>query len=231
MNRTEFQQLIGYYFKDMELFEKALTHSSFFRGRGMGPGKDNERLEFLGDALLDAVISEELYNRMPSGEEGKLSKTRALVVCEASLAQIGNSLLIGDILRLGKGEDISGGRHRDSIIADAVEAVIGAVFLDGGFDASKNVVLPLFEKTLKLATEGKLKSDYKSEFQEIVQSSGTAEINYVLNREEGPDHDKTFYVNLFVDGQEAGKGTGKSKKEAEQNAAKEAIARRKQNVF
>lgn len=231
MNRTEFQTSLGYNFRDTELLEKALTHSSYFRGRGMGPGKDNERLEFLGDAFLDAVISEELYKRMPRGEEGRLSKTRALIVCESSLARIGNVIELGMQMHLGRGEDISGGRHRESIIADAVEAVIGAIFLDGGYEETKAAVMRLFRKTMEAAINGRMHSDYKSELQEIIQGKGITDIKYILYKEEGPDHDKTFYVNLFVDGKIAGSGSGKSKKEAEQNAAKEAICRRKQYVL
>jgi len=231
VNRTEFQTSLGYNFRDTELLEKALTHSSYFRGRGMGPGKDNERLEFLGDAFLDAVISEELYKRMPRGEEGRLSKTRALIVCESSLARIGNVIELGMQMHLGRGEDISGGRHRESIIADAVEAVIGAIFLDGGYEETKAAVMRLFRKTMEAAINGRMHSDYKSELQEIIQGKGITDIKYILYKEEGPDHDKTFYVNLFVDGKIAGSGSGKSKKEAEQNAAKEAICRRKQYVL
>ena len=227
MNLTSFQNKIGYQFRDLALLEKSLTHSSFYRGKGQGIGKDNERLEFLGDAFLDAVIGESLYHRLPEGEEGKLSKLRALVVCEVALSKVARELGIGDVLFLGHGEHQSGGRNRDSILADATEALIGAVYLDGGFSEAKDLILRIFENTMVEAIEGRLFSDYKSEFQELIQLRRAGDnIEYVSVGSEGPDHDKTFHVELKVNGKVHGAGTGKSKKEAEQNAARQAIEKR-----
>jgi len=224
---TSFQNRIGYQFRDITLLEKSLTHSSFYRGKSQGTGKDNERLEFLGDAFLDAVIGESLYHRLPDGEEGKLSKLRALVVCEVALSRVARELGIGEVLFLGYGEDQSGGRKRDSILADATEALIGAVYLDGGFDHAKALILRIFESTMVEAIEGRLFSDYKSEFQELIQLRRAGDnIEYVSAGSEGPDHDKTFHVELMVNGTVLGAGTGKSKKEAEQNAARQAIEKR-----
>jgi ribonuclease-3 len=209
------------------LLEKSLTHSSYYRGKGQGIGKDNERLEFLGDAFLDAVIGESLYHRLPEGEEGRLSKLRALVVCEVALSKVARELGIGDVLFLGHGENQSGGRNRDSILADATEALIGAVYLDGGFEEAKGLILRIFESTTVEAIEGRLFSDYKSEFQELIQLRRAGDnIEYVSIGSEGPDHDKTFHVELKVNGNVMGAGTGKSKKEAEQNAARQAIEKR-----
>lgn len=227
MNLTTFQNNIGYTFQNKALLEMSLTHSSFYRGRGQSIGKDNERLEFLGDAFLDAVIGEALYRRIPDGEEGKLSKLRALIVCENALARIARDQGVGQILYLGHGEEQSGGRHRDSILADATEAIIGAVYMDGGFEAAKSVILRICEKTIQDAMAGKLHSDYKSEFQEMIQLRRAGDnISYVSAGTEGPDHAKIFHVELQVNGKVMGEGTGKSKKEAEQNAARQAIERR-----
>jgi len=227
VNLTAFQNKIGYRFQDITLLEKSLTHSSFYRGKGQSIGRDNERLEFLGDAFLDAVIGEALYRKLPDGEEGKLSKLRALVVCEIALSRLARQLGIGEVLFLGHGEDQSGGRKRDSILADAMEALIGAVYLDGGFDQVQRMILRLFESTLGEAMDGRLFSDYKSEFQELIQLRRAGDnIEYVSAGSEGPDHDKTFHVELEVNGDVLGTGTGKSKKEAEQNAARQAIEKR-----
>ena len=227
MNLTTFQNKIGYMFRDIALLEKSLTHSSYFRGRGQSTGEDNERLEFLGDALLDAVIGEALYRRIPHGEEGKLSKLRALIVCENALARVARQLGVGEVLCLGHGEDQSGGRQRDSILADATEAIIGAVYLDGGFEPVKDMILMIFENTIHDAMEGKLHSDYKSEFQELIQLRRAGDnISYVPAGSEGPDHAKIFHVQLLVNETVMGEGSGKSKKEAEQNAAKQAILKR-----
>ena len=159
--------------------------------------------------------------------EGKLTKTRALIVCEKSLANVGMILNIGEYLNMGKGEVIAGGRYRESIVADAMEAVIGAIFTDGGYEAAKKFVVITFKKTIESAINGKLFADYKTQVQEALQKKGkTIEISYILDREEGPDHDKTFYVHLTCNDEILGSGSGKSKKEAEQNAAKETLRER-----
>ncbi|MCI7327958.1 MAG: ribonuclease III, partial [Clostridiales bacterium] len=180
-----------------------------------------ERLEFLGDAYLDAIAGTELYRRMKNVGEGRLTRTRATVVCEHSLAKVGSRIGIGAYFNMGNGEDHCGGRHRESIVADGVEAVIGAIFLDGGYNAASDFVLREFSDIIEDAIKGRLFTDFKTQVQEILQKDGTApDICYVLDREEGPDHDKTFYVHLTCDGRTLGSGMGKSKKEAEQNAAK-----------
>ncbi len=221
MNNSSFEEIIQYHFNDKALLNKALTHSSFCREHGLDNRESNERLEFLGDAYLDAITATELYERLKKVGEGKLTRIRASVVCEHSLAEIGRRLDIGRFLNMGRGEENSGGRQRESIVADATEAVIGAIFLDGGYDAARDFVIREFRDTIDKALAGKLFTDYKTQVQEILQQNGTApEILYILDAEEGPDHDKTFYVHLTCNGQDLGAGSGKSKKEAEQNAAK-----------
>lgn len=224
MNNTEFEQKIQYEFRDKGLLDKALTHSSYCREEGLEPCDSNERLEFLGDAYLDAIAGVELYRRMEKVGEGRLTKTRAAVVCEHSLAKVGNRIGIGAYFNMGKGEEHCGGRHRESIVADGMEAVIGAIVLDGGYQAASDFVLREFSDIIQEALEGRLFTDYKTQVQEILQRGGHApHIQYVLDHEEGPDHDKTFYVHLACDGKLLGKGHGKSKKEAEQNAALAAL--------
>lgn len=224
MNNQEFEKIIKYEFKDKGLLNKALTHSSYCRENNLESNQSNERLEFLGDAFLDAITGAELYRRLSDVNEGRLTKTRALVVCEKSLAEIGNKLNIGKFLNMGNGEQRNGGRHRESIVADAMEAVIGAVFIDSDYKTTRDFVLREFAGVIDDAMAGKLFTDYKTQIQEILQSKGTVPvIKYVLDRAEGPDHDKTFYVHLVSDDKILGSGVGKSKKEAEQNAAKATI--------
>lgn len=231
MNELDFQKIIQYEFQDRNLLKNALTHSSYINeGKSQETG-NNERLEFLGDAILDAVISDYLYLRLEHMEEGELTKLRAVIVCERSLAACGAKISIGSYLRLGKGEENSGGRKRGSILADATEAVIGAIFLDGGWDAVSKFVIHLFSDLIEDALSGKLHMDYKTEIQEKLQSHGETEIGYVIEREEGPDHDKTFYANLILRGNVIGSGSGRSKKEAEQQAAKQALERGGTIVF
>jgi len=223
VNSLDFQNKIGYKFKDDTLLKKALTHSSYIKEKKERCDRNNERLEFLGDAFFDAIISEELYRRLDKVEEGKLTKLRALIVCEKSLAFHAQKIEIGKYLFLGKGEEYTGGRSRDSLLADAVEAVIGAVFLDGGYEAARDVVLRIFKNRIDDAVSDKLDSDYKTALQEMLQAKGETKISYVIEKEEGPDHDKTFYIALFCADELVGRGQGKSKKEAEQKAAKEAL--------
>ena len=223
MKIKEFEQKIGYQFQNRNYLETALTHSSFNREKNT-KHQDNERLEFLGDAFFDAVISVELYERLKHVTEGKLTKTRALFVCESALAQVARGYELGSYLILGHGEDTGGGRHKDSILADSMEAVIGAIYLDGGYQAMQNFVKKSFSRMIDQAIDGKLFSDYKSEVQEILQGKGKpVTIAYETDREEGPAHDKTFFVHLSCNGEIMGKGIGKSKKEAEQNAAKQTL--------
>lgn len=224
MNNHDFEKIIAYSFQDKMLLEKALTHSSYCREHGVESKDSNERLEFLGDAFFDAVISEELYKRLEKVDEGKLTKTRALIVCEKSLASVALRLGVGNFLNLGKGEEHSGGRKRESILADALEAIVAAIYLDGGFEAMRQFVAREFASAIEDALEGKLFADYKTQVQEVLQKRGkNTKIRYVTDREEGPDHDKTFYVHLVCDGETMGRGSGKTKKEAEQNAARETL--------
>jgi ribonuclease-3 len=224
VNNHDFEKIIAYSFQDKMLLEKALTHSSYCREHGVESKDSNERLEFLGDAFFDAVISEELYKRLEKVDEGKLTKTRALIVCEKSLASVALRLGVGNFLNLGKGEEHSGGRKRESILADALEAIVAAIYLDGGFEAMRQFVAREFASAIEDALEGKLFADYKTQVQEVLQKRGkNTKIRYVTDREEGPDHDKTFYVHLVCDGETMGRGSGKTKKEAEQNAARETL--------
>lgn len=225
MNNSSFEKQIRYTFRDKRLLEKALTHSSYCREHSVAVRDNNERLEFLGDAFFDAIISVELYRRLERVDEGKLTKTRALIVCEKSLAAVAARLEIGKYLNMGRGEEQSGGRRRESILADAVEAVVGAIFLDGGYDEAVRFVSREFASTIDDALKGKLFTDYKTQVQELLQERGKKiTISYALDREEGPDHDKVFYVHLICNGRKLGAGKGKSKKEAEQNAARETLA-------
>ncbi len=224
---NKFEQLIGYKFNNEIYLERALTHSSYNKEKNT-KHQDNERLEFLGDAYFDAIVSAELFKTMKGVTEGKLTKTRALVVCESSLAKAARRLGLGKYIYIGHGEEVAGGRDKDSILADAMEAVIGAIFIDGGYEQTEKFVLKYFAETIKDAAEGKLFSDYKSEVQEFIQKNGrNLAITYNTVKEEGPAHDKTFFVNLTYDGKILGEGSGKSKKEAEQQAAKTALARLK----
>ena len=223
MNNAQLEKAIGYRFNNKEYLDRALTHSSYNREKNT-KHMDNERLEFLGDAFLDAIIGVELFYRMADESEGRLTKTRALIVCEKALADVARKIELGSYLNLGHGEEIAGSRTKDSILADAAEAVIGALFLDGGYEAAQSFVLRFFEETITEAVDGRIFLDYKSEVQEILQGSGVpVNITYIIDREEGPAHDKTFYVHMECNGKCYGSGSGKSKKEAEQNAARQAL--------
>lgn len=223
MSNTEFYEKAGYVFKNDSLFETAVTHSSYARELDVPQSSCNERLEFLGDAYLDLIISKKLFDLLPDENEGVLTKYRARIVCGESLAGIARELDLGSELKLSKGEEQSGGRDRESIIADALEAVIAAIALDGGYVHARKFVLTHFEERIEDVIHGRVGSDYKSEFQEKMQTDGPVEIYYETIDEEGPDHDKTFYVEVTVGGRFAGEGKGKNKKEAEQNAAKDAL--------
>lgn len=220
--QQELSKQIGYEFKRRDLLVNALTHSSYVNENGLAYYCNNERLEFLGDSVLDAVISEYLYEKYAEKEEGMLTKERASIVCESSLASCGVKFHLGEYLILGRGEDHNGGRTRNSMLADAVEALIGAVYLDGGWENAKAVSLRMLADVIRDASIGNLGKDYKSLIQERFQAEGETAIRYVVVREEGPDHDKTFFVELRVHDKVVGKGRGKSKKEAEQRAAQAA---------
>ena len=222
-DKTTLQKNLGYTFRDPDLLETALTHSSYSKEHGEG-ARSNERLEFLGDAFFDAIIGEELFRIFPDREEGWLSRIRATIVCEKSLAAQARKLELGDFLLLGHGEEKSGGRRRESILADATEALIGAIYLDGGYEAVRQVVLDLFRGVIDDTRRGIfVVYDYKTHLQEVLQARGITDIRYQMTGEEGPDHDKTFTVALYIDGVPSSQGRGKSKKQAEQNAAMKAL--------
>lgn len=212
-----FEKNIGYTFRDKQLVKTALTHSSY-ANESKESIAYNERLEFLGDAVLQLVTSEKLYKENPGMPEGKMSKQRAALVCEEALAGYSSEIDLGAYLMLGKGEETTGGRKRPSILADAFEALIGAIFLDGGMDSAKKFVLR-FVDAAHLSLQ-----DYKTLLQEIIQKNPGERLSYVVCGESGPDHDKCFQVEVHLNSNVIGKGSGKSKKQAEQAAAKEALA-------
>ncbi|CUH95614.1 hypothetical protein P22_1688 [Propionispora sp. 2/2-37] len=216
---------LGVHFNEISLLNQALIHTSFANENKHAGVMHNERLEFLGDAVLDLVISQFLFNRFPQLTEGELTKARAVIVCEPTLARHAARLSIGRYLLLGKGELSSGGRERISILADSFEAIIGAVYLDGGFAEVSRFVLRQLQDELTLVEQGQYSKDYKTLLQEAVQKHNDSKIVYEIIGEQGPDHDKVFQVAVCVNEQMLGNGTGKSKKEAEQFAAKEALVK------
>lgn len=216
---TDFEQRIGYEFKDKGLLKEALTHSSFVGGKNH---HSNERLEFLGDSVLSLVVSKYLFENLDK-PEGQLTKLRASIVCEHSLFPFAEKIGLGKEIFLGKGEENTGGRHRRSILADAFEALIAAIYLDGGFSAAQKFILP-FIPPIDVLKSGKLLiGDYKTILQEIIQQNPEEKVVYELADESGAAHNRTFTSNVLLNGQIIGTGVGASKKEAEQNAAKEAV--------
>lgn len=216
----ELQNMIGYQFKNPELLRQALTHSSYANEKHSKKYPDNERLEFLGDAVLELVSSEFLFKNYPQMPEGEMTKFRASIVCEPTLAICTKEMNLGKYLFLGKGEDQTGGRTRKSILSDALEAVIGAIYFDGGLEAAKAFVHRFI---LVDVEHKKLFHDSKTILQEVVQASYKEELHYVLVKEEGPDHDKRFMVEAMIGDRVIGHGTGHTKKAAEQEAAYEAL--------
>ena len=220
---TEAEKKIGYDFKDISLLETAFTHSSYANDFLGDPKKGNERLEFLGDAVLDAIVGKELYDRFPDENEGFLTRLRAEIVCEKSLGEAAIAHGLNEFLRLGNGEEGKGGRTRISMAADAMEAVIAAVFLDGGLEAASEFVQRLLGETINAARQGELPGDYKTELQILCQKNGHADIQYRIIAETGPDHAKSFTAAVFIGGRQYGTGEGKSKKLAQADAAKQAL--------
>lgn len=216
----QLENRIEYIFQNKELVKQALTHSSYANERKINKVKDYERIEFLGDAVLELVTSEFLYGKQEEMSEGQLTRTRAAMVCEPSLASCARDLGLHYYIRLGKGEEMSGGRERDSIISDTMEALIGAIYLDGGFERAKTfihqfVLLKLEDKALFY--------DAKSILQEKLQKDGEGDIRYVLTGESGPEHDKSFFVEVYQKDKLLGKGSGHNKKAAQQQAAYKAL--------
>lgn len=216
----QLEQIIKYEFKDKGLLKHALTHSSYANER-YDEFLSNERLEFLGDAVLGIVTAEYLYEKFPKLPEGELSKLRASLVCEQSLFDFATQLHLGDFLILGRGEAISGGNTRPSILADAFEAVIAAVYLDGGMEAAKKHILRFISRAIRQHKTSFF--DYKTVLQEIIQKNKEEQVVYALAGESGPDHNKRFEVEVRLNSNVIGKGVGGSKKQAEQEAAKEAL--------
>lgn len=221
---NELQEKIEYKFKDMKLLYWALTHSSYANEHKKQKITYNERLEFLGDSVLGLVVSEYIFVKYPRYPEGDLTKLRATVVCEPSLSYLAKNINLGKYLMLGKGEEATGGRERVSILADAFEALIGAIYLDGGIENAKVFVLKYLSPIIENAVNGvELFIDYKTHLQELLQKTTKSKIEYAVILEEGPDHNKIFHTEVTLDGEVLGKGIGRSKKEAEQNAAKSAL--------
>ena len=224
----ELQRKIQYRFRDKELLLTALMHSSYTNEKHMPKYKCNERLEFLGDAVLELVSSEFLFFSDRKMPEGELTKTRASMVCEPSLAFCAREISLGDYLLLGKGEEVTGGRYRDSVTSDALEALIGAIYLDGGFANAKEFILKFVLNDLE---NKKLFYDSKTILQEMVQGNLQETLSYHITREEGPDHNKTFFVEVHIGNVCYGEGSGKTKKAAEQQAAYRAILKlREKNI-
>ncbi len=217
----DLETAIGYHFRNITLLQNALAHSSYANERWHDSLKSNERLEFLGDSVLGMLVADHLYRRFPNRPEGELTRMRADMVCEQTLAGIAAKLDLGGHLLLGKGEELGGGRSRASILADAVESVIAACYLDGGMEAAKAFVEKFV--LVNVPTQKMHNVDYKTALQELVQKKKNQVISYHLVSESGPDHDKQFQVEVLLNGAIFGSGIGSSKKRAEQSAAQDAL--------
>lgn len=217
------QAKLGFAWRDESLFRLALTHGSFNYEQRRPEIESNQRLEFLGDAVLELIVSTYLYRTFPHYTEGELTRLRAALVCEPSLVKVARELNLGQCLLMGRGEEHSGGRERPSILADAVEALLGAVYLDQGLEQAGNFILPYLVPVLNDVLEGRLTRDYKTELQEILQQNAPDPVTYVIIKEKGPDHEKIFTAAAVYQGREIGRGVGHSKKEAEQQAARLAL--------
>lgn len=223
---NEIQDKIGYKFNNIELLNWALTHSSYANEHKRFKIIYNERLEFLGDSVLGLIVSDFIFTKYSDYPEGELTKLRATVVCEPTLSYVAKQIDLGKYLLLGKGEEVTGGRERVSILADAFEALIGSIYLDGKFNSAKTFVLKYMTEIIENAVDGReLFIDYKTQLQELLQKKTKSKIEYKVISEEGPDHNKIFHTEVVVKNRILGKGVGKSKKEAEQNAAKIALER------
>lgn len=223
MDLGDFEKKIGYTFKNKKLLQTALTHSSFANEVKEKRCENNERMEFLGDAVLGIIAAEYLYFHKSNVPEGELTRLRAMMVCEKSLHEFSLQIGLGQYLRLGRGEENSGGRERSSILADAFEAVVAAIYIDGGFEPAKKYITSFADKFFSTRIKTNL-NDYKTMLQEIVQKNHGERLEYVLVEEKGPDHDKEFVVEVHLNSNVIGEGRGGSKKEAEQMAAKEALS-------
>ena len=219
---NELQDKIGYHFNDVSLLKEALTHSSFANEHRAQHIKYNERLEFLGDAVLSIVVSDYIFKNCPELPEGELTKLRASLVCEKSLYEFAKRIDLGNYLLLSKGEKNNGGADRPSILSDAFEALIAAIYIDGGMKSASKHILNFVVPEIK-NTKKKRINDYKTTLQEIIQKNPGEQLEYILVDESGPDHNKHFVVEVHLNSNVIGKGGGRSKKEAEQQAAREAL--------
>ena len=222
MSIEELEKNIGYTFKNKQLLKTALTHTSYAYEHGV---QSNEKLEFLGDSILEFVSSEYMYNKYTNLKEGEMTKVRATVVCEKSLYKIAELHNFSDFLYLGKSEKMSGGNKRPAILADSVEAVIAAIYIDGGLEPAKKFIIENLKNEIEMATKHVGEKDYKTVLQEELQKNGDVKIEYKIIKESGPDHDKTFEAEVSLNGKKLATGVGKSKKEAEMQAAKKALER------
>ncbi len=222
---SKLEKIIGYQFQDTQLITEAMTHTSYANEHRVPKGKavHNERLEFLGDSVLSLIITNHLFKNLSSKTEGEMSRIRSTIVCERSLREAADRIHLSEYILLGKGEEQTRGRSRDSIIADAMEALIGAIYLDSNFHEAEKFVLEHMKEIISHGMQGHLFKDYKTQYQELVQRHGESTIKYKILEEKGPDHKKTFVVALLLNDQMVAKGEGISKKEAEQFAAREAI--------
>lgn len=216
---TDFEKKIGYTFKNKTLLKTALSHSSYAYETH---GESNERLEFLGDSVLSLIVSEKLFLSHDRDNEGDLSKIRARLVCENGLFELSKKICLAENIKLGRGEEKGGGRNRPSVVSDAFEAVLAAIFLDSDFYTAKSWLLDLMEDDFATLSDKKT-GDYKTALQEYTQRGTTGKVTYAKISEDGPDHNKHFVCAVFVDGKEIAKGDGRTKKEAEQCAAKRAL--------
>lgn len=225
----EFEKALGYEFKDKELLKLAFTHTTYVFEHNGHHYESNQRLEFIGDSVLDLVIGRKLYELKSKVDEGYLSKTRSIIVCERSLAELARKLRMGELLMLGKGEAIQGGADKDSTLADVVESVFAAIYFDSGFEEAERVILTNLDQTIKDAVSGKIFLDYKSKLLELSQNKGAQHaITFTVTDERGPAHKKEFEIEVHADGILLAKATGNSKKAAEQNCAKLAIPKYKE---
>ena len=217
------EEKLGYEFHDKSLLQHALTHSSYSNERHLPTEACNERLEFLGDSILGMITAEYLFRNEPTMPEGKMTRLRAELVCERSLVVTADELGLGEYLLLSHGETVTGGRERPSIKADAVEAVLAAVYIDGGFESVKRIIYKfILSRRENVEADS---HDYKTELQEVLQRTGPQKITYALVDSYGPDHDKHFSAAVYLNGEEIGRGDGRSKKRAEQDAAKNALSK------
>ena len=220
MNLREFEEKIGYKFKKIELLKNAFTHTSYAHEKKI---ESNEKLEFLGDAILEFTVSDYLYKNYRNLKEGEMTKVRATVVCEQSLHQVALKYKFNELLYLGKSEKLSGGSKKTAILADSVEAVIAAIYIDAGIEEAQKFIIENLKQSIEQASKNVGKKDYKTVLQEELQKHGSVKIEYIIIKEEGPDHDKTFVAEVKCDGKYLATGRGNTKKQAEMEAARQAL--------